>query len=285
MQIAGVPQSVIDKFSQRRNQIDKEAAAQGVTDAEGKHKIGAAIRESKKSDLPADKLMADWQGRLTDSEREALEKVRDKQISEGKEISARESVDFAIGHLFQREDVITERKLRKTAVQYGIGYVMPDEVDREIAGALERGEILKKEGKKGAQFVKATTLRDQVRMTQMARAGRGQYEPFSKAYENLSELSAEQNAVARQVTESRDKYIGIRGPAGTGKSYSLKGIDAAIKARARVGARRALPVPWRWRRRHPRQGASCARQDLRMRRRWPRFSTAKRRKPKCAGSC
>jgi conjugative relaxase-like TrwC/TraI family protein len=63
VQIAGVPQSVIDKFSQRRNQIESKAEQLGVSDAEGKHKIGAAIRESKSKDLPPDKLMADWQGR------------------------------------------------------------------------------------------------------------------------------------------------------------------------------------------------------------------------------
>lgn len=235
LEIAGVPQSVIDKFSSRRNQIEEEAARQGVTDAIGKHKIGAAIRESKKNDLPADELMKDWQGRLTPGEAAALEKVRDKEIAPSREISARESVDFAVNHLFQREDVVTERKLRKTAVRYGIGYVMPDEVDREIAGALERGEILKKDGKTGPQYVKAATLKDQCKMTSLAREGRGQYEPLTEAYENVPELSAEQNQVAREVTESRDKYIGIRGPAGTGKSYSLKGIDAVIKARDAQG--------------------------------------------------
>src|SRR5258708_895169 len=100
VQMAGVPQSVIDKFSQRRNQIEKKAAEQGVSDAIGKHKIGAAIRESKKSDLPADKLMADLQRRLTHSEQEALERVRRKQIGEGKERSARERVGFARNHRF-----------------------------------------------------------------------------------------------------------------------------------------------------------------------------------------
>lgn len=231
LQLAGVPQSVIDKFSQRRNQIEEKAAEQGVTDAVGKHKIGAAIRENKKNDLPADALMKDWQSRLTEQEKAALEKVRDKLIPQTREISARESVDFAVGHLFQREDVVTERKLRKTAVEYGIGCVMPDDVDREIAGALQRGDILKKDGKQGPQYVKASTLQSQCKMTQLARDGRGVYEPLTETYENLPELSAEQNQVAREVTESRDKYVGIRGPAGTGKSYSLKGIDAVIKAR------------------------------------------------------
>jgi conjugative relaxase-like TrwC/TraI family protein len=235
LQLAGVPQSVIDKFSRRRNQIENEAAERGVTDAAGKHKIGAAIRESKDKDLPEDALMADWQGRLTEAEKAALEKVRDKEIAQTRDISAREAVDYAVNHLFEREDVVTERKLRKTAVEYGIGCLMPDEVDQEIAGALERGEILKKDGKKGPQYVKAATLMDQCKMTQLAREGRGQYEPLTQSYQNQADLSAEQNQVALEVTESRDKYIGIRGPAGTGKSYSLRGIDAVIQQRRALG--------------------------------------------------
>jgi conjugative relaxase-like TrwC/TraI family protein len=235
VQIAGVPQSVIDKFSQRRNQIESKAEQLGVSDAEGKHKIGAAIRESKSKDLPPEKLMADWRGRLTPEETEALVKVRDRKVAPTRDISARESVDFAVGHLFQREDVVSERKLRKTAVYHGIGYITPDEVDREIKGALERGEILKKDGKQGPQFVRAATLKDQCKMTARAREGRGQYEPFTERYQDRPDLSAEQNQVAREVTESRDKYIGIRGPAGTGKSYSLKGIVGVIDERRARG--------------------------------------------------
>ncbi len=62
VQIKGVPQSVIDKFSRSSKRIEKESAAQGVTDGIGKHKIAAKLRENKKADLPDDQLMADWQG-------------------------------------------------------------------------------------------------------------------------------------------------------------------------------------------------------------------------------
>jgi conjugative relaxase-like TrwC/TraI family protein len=245
LQLAGVPQSVLDKFSQNNKRIEMKSAELGVADEKAKHKLADKLRESKKADLPDDLLFADWQARLTEQERAALQKVRDKQIPQGREISARESVDFAVNHLFQREDVVTERKLRKTAVEHGIGCVMPDDVNREIAGALERGEILKKDGKQGPQYVKASTLQSQCRMTQYARDGRGVYEPLTEVYENRPELSDEQNQVAREVTLSRDKYVGVRGPAGTGKSYSLKGIKAVIDERRARGEQTfsdALPL-------------------------------------------
>ena len=56
-----MPQSVIDKFSRNSKRIEKESAAQGVTDGIGKHKVADKLRESKKADLPDDLLMADWQ--------------------------------------------------------------------------------------------------------------------------------------------------------------------------------------------------------------------------------
>jgi conjugative relaxase-like TrwC/TraI family protein len=235
VQLAGVPQSVIDKFSRNSKRIEKEAAELGVADSKGKHKLHERLREDKDADLPRDELFADWMGRLTPEEKAALQKVRDKQIPRTREISPREAVDYAVNHLFQREDVVTERELRKTAVHYGIGYVMPDDADKEIAGALERGEILRKDGAKGAQYVKGSTLKDQLQMTQRSREGRGQYEPLAESYRDVPELSAEQNKVACEIVESRDKYTGIRGPAGTGKSYSLKAIKGVIEERRARG--------------------------------------------------
>jgi len=44
-EVAGTPQSLIDKFSRRRDEIERKAAEKGVTDAEGKHAIGYYGRE------------------------------------------------------------------------------------------------------------------------------------------------------------------------------------------------------------------------------------------------
>jgi len=232
VQLKGVPQSVIDKFSRNSKRIEAKAAEKGVTDGMGKHKIADKLRESKKSDLPPEELLAERLSRLTDSERAALEKVKNKEIEPGPAISPREARDFAIDHLFQRRDDITERKLRKTMVHYGIGHVSPRQANVEMANALQEGVIRSIDTAKGRVFVRSSTLRNQGKMTRLSREGIGKYEPLAYAYRDNAELSREQNAVARSIVESRDKYMGFRGPAGTGKSYTLKGVDAAIKDRA-----------------------------------------------------
>src|SRR5580700_4269010 len=73
--LAGVPRSLTDKFSARRNQIEAEAARKGITDAKGKHALGARIREKKMKDVTRNELRAQWNARLSDEERSALADV------------------------------------------------------------------------------------------------------------------------------------------------------------------------------------------------------------------
>lgn len=63
--LAGLPRSITDEFSLRRNDIEKKAAARGITSSKGKHALGARIRESKWKDVGRDALKAQWDARLS----------------------------------------------------------------------------------------------------------------------------------------------------------------------------------------------------------------------------
>jgi conjugative relaxase-like TrwC/TraI family protein len=245
LQLKGVPQSVIDKNSRSSIRNEKEFQALGLSDAKEKRKLADRLRKSKKGDLSPEALREKRLSELTDSEKAALESVKRKEITPGPEITPRQARDFAIEHLFQRKDGITENKLRKTLVHYALGHVSPKQADAEIASAAKDGLIIPLETKKGRLFVKATTLQMQQKILDQARAGIGQYEPLTFRYKDDPTLSAKQNDVARFVAESRDKYMGFRGPAGTGKSYSLKGLKMVIderKGRGESQFSRALAI-------------------------------------------
>ena len=74
-EIAGVPTSVIDKFSRRRNEIEDEAKEKGIVTAEGKHAIGYYGRENKTKGVGRPRLRVEWNERLTHEERVALAEV------------------------------------------------------------------------------------------------------------------------------------------------------------------------------------------------------------------
>src|SRR5208283_4441570 len=50
-EIAGTSTALVDKFSRRRNAIEREAEKLGIVDAKGKHAIGYYGRENKDSDI------------------------------------------------------------------------------------------------------------------------------------------------------------------------------------------------------------------------------------------
>jgi conjugative relaxase-like TrwC/TraI family protein len=231
LQIKGVPQSVIDKNSRSSIRNERESEARGLTNAKDKRKLADRLRRSKKGDLSPDALLRKRLSELTEFEKAALERVRNKEIKPGPEISPREARDFAIEHLFQRQDGITENKLRKTMVHYAVGHVSPKQADAEIADAINEGTIIPLKCEKGRKFVKASTLQMQEKILDRAREGIGKYDPLTFRYENDPELSPEQNAMARFFAESRDKYMGGRGAAGTGKSYMLRGVSKIIHER------------------------------------------------------
>jgi conjugative relaxase-like TrwC/TraI family protein len=235
LQLKGVPQSVIDKNSRSSFRNEKEAEALGVTDAKEKRKLFDRLRKSKKGDLSPEALKEKRLSELTEFEKAALEKVKRKEIKPGPQITPRQATEFAIEHLFQRKDGITENKLRKTIVHYAVGHVSPKQADVEIASAIKDGLIIPLDNKKGRWFVKASTLQMQQKILDRARDGIGQYEPPTFRYEDDPALSAEQNAMARFFAESRDKYLGGRGPAGTGKSYTLRGVKKVIDERKGKG--------------------------------------------------
>jgi conjugative relaxase-like TrwC/TraI family protein len=231
LQIKGVPQSVIDKNSRSSIRNESESEARGLTNAKDKRKLADRLRRSKKGDLSPDALLKKRLSKLTEFEKAALQKVKNREIKLGAQISPREARDFATLHLFQRQDGITENKLRKTMVHYAVGYVSPKQADAEIASAIDEGVIIPLKSEKGRKFVKASTLEMQEKILERAREGIGKYDPLTFRYENDPELSAEQNRVARFFAESRDKYMGGRGAAGTGKSYTLRGVRKIIDER------------------------------------------------------
>ena len=63
-EIAGVPQSVIDKFSKRTTQIEAEAERLGITDAADKAELGAKIRAKKQKELTLPELRKAWDAQL-----------------------------------------------------------------------------------------------------------------------------------------------------------------------------------------------------------------------------
>ncbi len=236
-ELAGVPQSAIEKFSRRTALIEEAAREKGVTDPEAKGELGAKTREKKQKDLTLDELRGEWMSRMTADEQAALEGVKSRLGMEslpedGR--AAREAALHAVGHCFERSAVVPERKILAEAMKRAVGKASPEAVTRSLAA--EHLVVAERKGRRLATT--RSVLEEETRMLAFARNGRGTCRPLGAAGYALKRdwLNADQRRAVRHVLDSNDRVILVRGAAGTGKTTMMKEAVEGIEA----GGKRVL---------------------------------------------
>ena len=233
-ELAGVPQSAIEKFSRRTALIEEMAREKGVTDPEAKGELGAKTREKKQKDLTLDELRGEWVSRMTADELAALEGVKGRLDMEslpedGR--AAREAALHAVGHCFERSAVVPERKILAEAMKRAVGKASPESVTRSLAA--EHLVVAERKGRRLATT--RSVLEEETRMLAFARGGRGTCRPLGAPGYALQRdwLNADQRLAVRHVLDSNDRVILVRGAAGTGKTTMMKEAVEGIEAGGR----------------------------------------------------
>ena len=222
--LKGIDESLTNKFSRRAKLIEEEAAKQNITDAKRKAELGRKTRNAKNADLTIGELRTEWNKRLSDDDKRALRNATSQEM--GAAISAKQALDHAIEHSFERASVLRERQVLAEALMHGVGSVGVDEVNREAQNA---DVILKDIG--GVRYLTTRQVyREETEMVSFVRKGRGTYKKLSTQPIPLeSDISAEQREAAENILASRDQVIGLRGGAGTGKTRMMQATIAAIQ--------------------------------------------------------
>ncbi|MGH7242378.1 MAG: MobF family relaxase [Phycisphaerales bacterium] len=232
-ELAGVPSSAIRKLSRRTALIEEKAKALGITDPSSKSELGAKTRERKRKNLLLPELQERWHLMLTGDEIAAIGETAwqlgNDRIPEDTDL-AREAVDRAIEHCFERASVVPLRVLQAEAIKRGIGKASAETISEELA----KRDLLV--GERFGQVLTTTkeVLAEERAMLDYARRGRGNCRPLATdatSYAFKREwLNSEQKAAVRHVLTSRDAIVLIRGKAGTGKTTMMQEARDAIEA-------------------------------------------------------
>lgn len=225
-ELAGVPSSVVEKFSRRTKLIEQEANRRGLSSDRDKNGLGALTRESKTTDLTRTELRQEWIGRLTMEEKRAVAIAR-MQGDKLSGVTPRQAVEHAQQHHLERESVVSERQLLRTALRYGVGTVSVEAAHR----ATESSSLLRQRRDERTFVTSREVLQEENEMLAFARNGRGTCRPLVPAKQKVERdfLSAEQQAAVRHVWHSADRVTAIRGAAGTGKTTSMQEAVAGIE--------------------------------------------------------
>ena len=240
-EVAGVPESVVEKFSRRRNTIEEIADARGVTDSEGKHRIATSSREKKAPTLAMDELRDIWWNRmLSDQEARALDRVISGEgggdgSGGPKRPSAKEAIDHAAGHVFERSAVVSEKQLLESALRVGVGSVSVEDVKREAT----RDGILRLEHEGQIKVSTREVLDEENAMIAFAKRGKGtlraftdqpvEFGPVKGENGKTFQLSDEQQRAATAILHSTDRVVSVCGDAGTGKTTLMRTAVNAVE--------------------------------------------------------
>lgn len=233
-EINGVPQKAIDLFSKRTDAIGRAAKEQGITDAKQLDALGARTRAKKQKGLSMNELKTEWRKQIRDLGDDGGNggQIRYSRAKEQPTLEARECVDYALKHSFERASVMQDRRVMEAAYKFSIGNSSVDldkisewfKHDRRIIRVKEHGKTM------------CTThgvLQEEKRMVELARKGQGKMKPLYYEAPELKLKGQQADAVAHVLTTPHRVSI-IKGAAGTGKTTLTREAVDHIEAKGKT---------------------------------------------------
>lgn len=255
-EIEGYTREHIEEFSTRKSDVESYLmehfgkTRETATPAQ-KRLAAEHSREAKKvQDLNA--LQKEWQ--------ERAKEIGAEKVAPGKETKrfppssrleiARDSLSFAIEHHTERESAVKEGELIRTALQDGRGKITMEDLKKAIDEARTSGDLIRQADNLAKSKQNLMTSREALerekRILSFEKTGRHAVEPVmnplqaENAMKRIQEkegliLNDEQKAAARMILTSDNRYSGINGYAGVGKTTMLKpAIEATLEGGYRV---------------------------------------------------
>ena len=231
-EIKGVPQSVIDRFSKRHQQINEETNARlkkgevvgNVKDL--RERVAHGNRRRKMKDSTADRLRSTWGSEMRPEEVSALKSlwaVRPLSLVQKADLAG--IVAWAEQHMFERRAVVPEHELMAAALERGRG----EDFDLgALRQAIDERGLLREKGTD--KITSREVLRCECAVVVAAHEGRNQHVALNPNYRTSASLSPEQTAAVEKILRSRDFVTLFRGGAGTGKSFALKEVESGLTA-------------------------------------------------------
>jgi Ti-type conjugative transfer relaxase TraA len=242
--ITGVPQSLVDEFSKRRQQILSAAKSAGATTARGLEIAALATRKNKNHDTTPDELLAQW--RAAAGEHGITVEHLDALATPEREI-VRESISKTeiLEALTANTSIFEERDLYRVVAVAAQGRAGVSEIEK-IVGNLKAQEeiVLLHDSKTGRQVYSTRELINLERQcihTMHARVAdqlQLKTATVDQAFEQFEEesgfcLSAEQEAAVRYITLGAGGHKIVTGDAGTGKSTMARAAKIAFESEGR----------------------------------------------------
>ena len=255
-EIKGIDQNIIDKFSERRDQVNEKMNELqekfGNIDEYKLRDIAAIESRDKKEFLSKDQLEQKWNQKLSEIgiTKEDIKQSIESAKTESKEIDkndVKEYVKQACDIIHENESAFSQEKLTEVALRLSMSQagnnekvITQKEVQKAIQDfqkegyikSLESGYLTTKEMQQIEKEVISYIHKTNGTANQIEKDST-KIDAAIKEYEQKVgyQMTNDQRAAVHHILQSKDKIIGIQGDAGTGKTTVFQHVRQEMEKR------------------------------------------------------
>ena len=230
-EIENVPEEILDRFSKRTNDIDEEIVCQEralgrtLTAAE-KHEISLATRSEKMLTSNAESVRKYQLSQLSEEELELLQNISEKSM---KQPISKPDITLVLQEilpeLFERQSVMKEEHLMAEILRRNLGIFTLQEVRDAIEKTWEISKL------PDGYITLQTVMEAEQYTLDLINRERGickALNPDFILFPN-DENKEKQRAVIQEILQNKDRFMLLRGVAGSGKTTVLKELAKGVK--------------------------------------------------------
>lgn len=238
--IKGVGQEAIDTLSTRKKEIDEALAEKGLTRetaSANAREVATLGTRGKKLDIAHEELIEDWKEKSdkvmeVDGETLIAQSKMNQTLnaSQDQTLGAKEATRLSMKTLTEREAVFDERVLRQKAYERGVGTTTAAEIDKHIEELKKGGVIV---GLEDGRTTTKAVLNSEKWTIKTINEHKDSVEQITHKEDVLShiaiyeekqgfKLTQGQEESVKKIFSTTDRFIGVQGLAGTGKTTMLE---------------------------------------------------------------
>jgi len=229
-EIKNVPHALCERFSKRAKERDEAIArmekklGRKLTNNE----ISVAVHKSrakKIKGIPTDEVRRNHLDQLSPDELTALRAVvasADGTRKVKPSIFSTDVINLAVDHVFERASVVTQELLLEHALIEGRGHI-------DLANLKHTLEQDREFVRVGRDISLRSILEAELALVHTVNAGKDALGPIHSGFTPSSNLGPDQREALRHLLHSPDRFTGMRGLAGTGKTTTLNELSLACR--------------------------------------------------------
>lgn len=250
-EIVGVTVRDRDLQSTRRKQIEEEIEKFEIKhgrppSAGERHMMATSTRNSKLAEITTAEVRANQLARYSAEDRERLADLvaganAHSKSTEPEEIAERTrtidaAIESTIEDIAERHAVFDARTVLAQVLRENPGVLGYQNVHDRLSARTADIVVALESPKYDPHAPEATqllTTRDNLRLEResvaMVRDGQGRLAPLATDYQLSPNLTPDQRTAVEMILGSRDQFMALRGPAGTGKTTTLSSLDRVVQ--------------------------------------------------------